>query len=52
MNNPKVIKHTAQFIVTCYDVRCKQLFNEMDFNINNINKSNSGWVAKYNLTSL
>ncbi len=35
MNNPKVIKRTAQFIVTCYDVRCKKLFNEMDFNVNN-----------------
>ncbi len=35
MNNPKVIKHTTQFIVTCYDVRCKQLFNEMDFGVNN-----------------
>ncbi len=35
MNNPKVIKHTTQFIVTCYDVRCKQLFKEMDFNVNN-----------------
>ncbi len=35
MNNPKVIKRTAQFIVTCYDVRYKQLFNEMDFNVNN-----------------
>ncbi len=35
MNNPKVIKHTAQFIVTCYDMRGKQLFNEMDFNVNN-----------------
>ncbi len=35
MNNPTVIKHTALFIVTCYDVRCKQLFNEMDFNVNN-----------------
>ncbi len=35
MNNPKVIKRTAQFIVTWYDVRCKQLFNEIDFNVNN-----------------
>ncbi len=35
MNNPKVIKCTAQFIVTCYDVRCKQLFNEINFNVNN-----------------
>ncbi len=24
MNNPKAIKCTAQFIVTCYYVRCKQ----------------------------
>ncbi len=35
MNNPKVTKCTAQFIVTCYDVRCKQHFNEMDCNVNN-----------------
>ncbi len=35
MNNPKVIKRTAQFNVTCYDVRCKQHFNEINFNVNN-----------------
>ncbi len=34
-NNPKVTKHTAQCIVTYYDMRCKQLFSEMDFNVNN-----------------
>ncbi len=37
MNNPKVIKQTAQF-VTCYDMRCKQRFNEMDVNVNNTYK--------------
>ncbi len=35
MNNPNDIKCTAQFIVTCYDLRCKHLFNEINFNVNN-----------------
>ncbi len=35
MNNPKVIKFTAQFFVTFYDLRCKQLLNKMDFIVNN-----------------
>ncbi len=44
MNNPNVIKRTAQFIVTCYDVRCKQHLNEMDFNVNNgIQTILAGW---------
>ncbi len=34
VNNPKVIKCTAQFFVTCHDVRCNKPFNEMDFNVN------------------
>ncbi len=41
---PCTPKRTAQFIVTCYDVRCKQIFNEIDFNVNNdISAILAGW---------
>ncbi len=47
---PFINRYMKPLFTIIYDVRCKLLFSEIDFNINN-DISPSDWVAKYNLTS-